>query len=336
MVFSPRRLSVSHTLLRTGEKPDRPDKLWQHHGRKKGASLLSIVIVEDRPLDRMALEKHVARYQAETHQDTRVDGFESGEYFLASYRPVYDVVFMDIMLPGENGMKTAEALRKMDSEVALIFVTDMRQYALQGYKVGALDYFIKPVEYYDVKITIVAQDLASFDWDDKNGNGFTGYELEAGDYILAASRDAHAPVVCVTRSVAETILCETDLVTGETISEDQTARPYPCLGVPYAQQPIGELRWKAPQPLKPWDGVWQADHFRNCAMQPFREPGFYDKEFRDDQTYITPCSVIMVRISTEPVIIQAPLMWRIFMQDRSLKNCRKHTRSSLRRMIFSR
>ena len=73
---------------------------------------------------------------------------------------------------------------------------------------------LQPGESEIVTICVAAQDLASFDWDDKNGNGNYGYELEAGDYILSASKDSHTPVVSVTRSVAETILCKTDLVTG--------------------------------------------------------------------------------------------------------------------------
>jgi len=77
---------------------------------------------------------------------------------------------------------------------------------------------LAPGESQIVTINVVAQDLASFDWDDRNGNGFSGYELEAGDYIFNINRDSHTTAISVTRTVAETILCETDLVTGETIA----------------------------------------------------------------------------------------------------------------------
>ena len=60
------------------------------------------------------------------------------------------------------------------------------------------------------------------------------------------------------------------------------------LGVPYAQPPVGELRWKAPQALRPWQGILRADHFSARSMQPTdREKGFYDKEFRDEPQYTT-------------------------------------------------
>lgn len=52
-------------------------------------------------------------------------------------------------------------------------------------------------------------------------------------------------------------------------------------GVPFAQPPVGGLRWRAPQPALPWDGVLQAFDFGPTAMQP--TPGasddFYDREW---------------------------------------------------------
>lgn len=55
-------------------------------------------------------------------------------------------------------------------------------------------------------------------------------------------------------------------------------------GVPFAQPPVGGLRWRAPQPALPWDGVLQAFDFGPTAMQP--TPGasddFYDREWDTD------------------------------------------------------
>src|SRR5277367_2037256 len=39
------------------------------------------------------------------------------------------------------------------------------------------------------------------------------------------------------------------------------------LGVPFAQPPVGDLRWKAPQPVKPWQGIRSANQFGNRCMQ---------------------------------------------------------------------
>ena len=38
-------------------------------------------------------------------------------------------------------------------------------------------------------------------------------------------------------------------------------------GIPFAKPPVGDLRWKEPQNVDPWDGVYEADHFAPMAMQ---------------------------------------------------------------------
>ncbi|HJT73704.1 MAG TPA: carboxylesterase family protein, partial [Chitinophaga sp.] len=50
-------------------------------------------------------------------------------------------------------------------------------------------------------------------------------------------------------------------------------------GIPYAKPPVGDLRWKAPQPVESWAGVKAADHFGPRAMQ---KPVFGDMNFRSD------------------------------------------------------
>jgi para-nitrobenzyl esterase len=50
-------------------------------------------------------------------------------------------------------------------------------------------------------------------------------------------------------------------------------------GIPFAAAPVGDLRWKAPQPVQPWSGVRKADHFGPRAMQLSI---FGDMNFRSD------------------------------------------------------
>lgn len=50
-------------------------------------------------------------------------------------------------------------------------------------------------------------------------------------------------------------------------------------GVPYAQPPVGDLRWREPQPVKNWEGIKNADHFSARAMQL---PIYSDMMFRSD------------------------------------------------------
>ncbi|WP_308530734.1 LytTR family DNA-binding domain-containing protein [uncultured Paenibacillus sp.] len=47
-----------------------------------------------------------------------------------------------------DGMSAAEEIRKMDSKVVIMFITNMAQYAIKGYEVDALDYILKPISYF--------------------------------------------------------------------------------------------------------------------------------------------------------------------------------------------
>ena len=66
-------------------------------------------------------------------------------------------------------------------------------------------------------------------------------------------------------------------------------------GIPYAQAPTGELRWKRPVAVEPWDGVYRADMFRSMCPQRLADPetpwgAGYHKEFYADPKYIPPMS----------------------------------------------
>lgn len=55
-----------------------------------------------------------------------------------------DLLFLDVEMPGVNGMETAERIREFDKNMMLVFVTGYADYVFDGYRVGALDYVIKP------------------------------------------------------------------------------------------------------------------------------------------------------------------------------------------------
>lgn len=76
---------------------------------------------------------------------------------------------------------------------------------------------LQPGESEVVELKFVAQDMASFDWDDANENGFVGYELESGEYVISARKDAHTVACSITRTIDNDITCPTDYTTGEEI-----------------------------------------------------------------------------------------------------------------------
>lgn len=106
-----------------------------------------LAVAEDCEEELAQFVKCLERYGKERQIELQVETFRSGLELLESYQPIYDIVFLDIEMPHFDGLHTAKKLRETDEQVALIFVTRMAQYALQGYEVAALDYIVKPVQY---------------------------------------------------------------------------------------------------------------------------------------------------------------------------------------------
>ena len=107
-----------------------------------------IAIVEDEKEFREQLQEYLKRYGVENNIVFQIDVFEDGSDILEHYQKNYDMVLLDIEMPKVNGMDAAERIREMDEEVVLMFITNMAQYAIRGYSVGALDFVMKPVTYY--------------------------------------------------------------------------------------------------------------------------------------------------------------------------------------------
>lgn len=115
--------------------------------------LISVAIVEDVPETIEQFRKFFRRLSDEQPDYTfRLSSFGTADAFLAAYQPVYDLVMMDIEMPGTNGMDASYQLRKMDTSVALMFVTNMAQFAVKGYEVDAFDFVVKPVTYPNFKM----------------------------------------------------------------------------------------------------------------------------------------------------------------------------------------
>ena len=110
--------------------------------------MIRVAIVEDEAAVREQLAGYVQRCTRQYGTLFEVTMFTDGLEILEEYRPVYDIIFLDVEMPQLDGMETARRIRALDSEVQLIFITNMAQYAIKGYAVGALDYVLKPVPYF--------------------------------------------------------------------------------------------------------------------------------------------------------------------------------------------
>lgn len=109
--------------------------------------MLRICVADDEPESIRRLEDFLARFFTLRKEQFELTSFPSGDRLVKNYAPVYDIIFLDIEMPGMNGMQTAARIRMMDEKVIIIFLTRMAQYAVKGYEVNAFDFIVKPVDY---------------------------------------------------------------------------------------------------------------------------------------------------------------------------------------------
>ena len=125
--------------------------------------MLNIAVIEDNDRDAKILEQCLTRYATQNHLQFQVAHFSSALKFINAYKSNYDLIFMDIEMPLMSGMEAAKALRQIDRGVTLVFVTNMVQYAVEGYAVEAFDYILKPINDYafDLKLKRILSHVGS-------------------------------------------------------------------------------------------------------------------------------------------------------------------------------
>lgn len=112
---------------------------------------MKIAIVEDNGVECDLILSCIQRFEKENGIQIDSAVFGNGLAFLDKYGSDFDAVFMDIEMPHLNGMETAERLRKINADIPLVFITNMKQFAINGYSVGASDFVLKPVNYYRIE-----------------------------------------------------------------------------------------------------------------------------------------------------------------------------------------
>lgn len=115
--------------------------------------MFKFAIVEDNDADARTLESNLKESLKAMNAVCSVKRFSNAEEFNGEGLE-YDVIFLDIEMPGMNGMDLAERIRAVNSESGIVFVTNMVRYAVQSYGVSPIDYIVKPIEKYDFGITM--------------------------------------------------------------------------------------------------------------------------------------------------------------------------------------
>lgn len=109
--------------------------------------MLNIAICDNDPIHVRTLRENIERYMAETGTEFGLTEFYDGSELLENYDPRWDVIFLDIQMDQVDGLTAAARVREIDTKVHIFFLTSFVQYALEGYRVRAVNYLVKPLKY---------------------------------------------------------------------------------------------------------------------------------------------------------------------------------------------
>lgn len=124
--------------------------------------MITIALVDDDDADARVTASMIDRYFDGDASRYAVTRFADGDSLLRDYKASFDLMFLDVEMPGTDGITVARRLRVVDDQTVLVFTTKMAQYAVEGYDVDAIGYLLKPLNYYAFAIKMrKAEDIVA-------------------------------------------------------------------------------------------------------------------------------------------------------------------------------
>lgn len=112
---------------------------------RKRKKMITVAICDDSKKIRESMRKSLEEYAVEKQEDIHICVFCNGEELVEQYNEHCDLMFLDIKMPGMNGIEAAQRIRMVDKKVKIIFLTSLIEYAIEGYSVNATNYILKPM-----------------------------------------------------------------------------------------------------------------------------------------------------------------------------------------------
>ena len=103
---------------------------------------MRIAICDDEKIFRDQIKKYIL----EVSSDSSIDEYTCGDD-LAGSESNYDIIFLDIEMPGISGIETAEKLRENGSDADIIFLTSHVEFVYEAFKVRAFRFLQKPIDH---------------------------------------------------------------------------------------------------------------------------------------------------------------------------------------------
>lgn len=108
---------------------------------------MRIAVCDDDEQESAFLSRMIKEYQLSRGVSVDCLFFHNGTDFLCNGKGgEYDLVLLDVLMPGINGMQVAQELRELDKNVKIIFISSSPEFAVESYRVGAYHYLLKPVD----------------------------------------------------------------------------------------------------------------------------------------------------------------------------------------------
>lgn len=111
-------------------------------------NMIKVALCDDDPFMINEINALFDQYCAEHGQEITCTEFHSPLELLAEIEKGthFDILFLDIIMPGQNGINVAKEIRQHDHAVKIIFLTSSSEFAVESYSVNAFYYYVKPIE----------------------------------------------------------------------------------------------------------------------------------------------------------------------------------------------
>lgn len=111
------------------------------------------IIIDDEEMARTLLQGMIAEYCKNVETVNLCKDLPTGVKAIRKHKP--DIVFLDIEMPGHSGLELLDFFDENEINFSIIFVTAYNRYAIQAFKLSAVDYLLKPIEVEDLKNAMI-------------------------------------------------------------------------------------------------------------------------------------------------------------------------------------
>lgn len=107
--------------------------------------MIKIAICDDEETSLLENETYIKKYLHEIHQFAEISAYQSGEFLLYEIQEglFFDLIFIDIEMPGKNGMEIAKRVKESFPETLVVFITSHTEFAINSYELSIFRYIPK-------------------------------------------------------------------------------------------------------------------------------------------------------------------------------------------------